>query len=348
MITIFNSHERARDGAGAAPHTNSSNFARVWIAGCLWLALTLTACGSAAPASNMTTAAAQPTAASAASTALPANAKLKVVATTTQVTALTRIVGGNLIEVHGILQAGVDPHEYEPTAENVKAFANAQIIFVNGVGLEKWLQKTIDNSGTKAVLAETATGVKLRAEKDDSGHAQDDPHIWQAAPNAVIMLNNVRDGLSTLNPANAGTYRANAAAYERTLNDLDQYIQAQIATIPTANRKVVANHDVFGYYFERYQLTFVGSVIPSMDTNFQPSARELANLVAKIKAEQVKAIFIESSINPQLAQQVAREAGVKVVDGALYGDTLGPPGSGAETLDGMLKANTDLIVAALR
>ena len=358
MIMIFNSRERARDRSGGARHSNHLNSARVWIAGCVWLALTLTACGTAAPASNTTApAAAQPTAAGAGPTALPttagaippaASAKLKVVATTTQVAALTRIVGGNLIEVHGILQAGVDPHEYEPTAENVKAFANAQIIFVNGVGLEAWLQKSIDNSGTKAVLADTSSGVKLRTEKDNSGNTQNDPHIWQTAPNAVIMLNNVRDGLSKLDPANAGTYQANAAAYERTLNNLDQYIQAQIATIPAGNRKVVANHDGFGYYFERYQLTFVGAVIPSMDTNFQPSARELANLVAKIRAEKVKAIFIESSINPQLAQQVAREAGVKVVDGALYGDTLGPPGSGADTLDGMLRANTDLIVAALR
>ena len=111
---------------------------------------------------------------------------------------------------------------------------------------------------------------------------------------------------------------------------------------------MVANHDAFGYYFERYRLTLVGTVIPSMDTNFQPSAKELAELVNKLKAQNVKAIFSESSINPQLAQQIAREAGVKVVDGALYGDTLGPAGSGADTLDGMLKANTDLIVKNLK
>jgi ABC-type Zn uptake system ZnuABC Zn-binding protein ZnuA len=148
--------------------------------------------------------------------------------------------------------------------------------------------------------------------------------------------------------ANAETYRANAAAYERKLNDLDKYIRDQIATIPAAQRKVVTNHEAFGYYFERYGLQFVGAVIPSMDTNYAPSAKDLAGLVQAIKAEKVRAIFIESSINPALAKQIAQEAGVKVVDGALYGDSLGEPGSGAETLEGMLKHNTDLIVSNLK
>jgi ABC-type Zn uptake system ZnuABC Zn-binding protein ZnuA len=322
--------------------------------------LVLAACAPAAAPTNTTApaaptvAAAQPAAISVppTATALPPAAtpkpRLKVVATTTQVTALTRIVGGDKLELHGILKADVDPHEYEPTADDVKAFANAQVIFINGVGLEKWLQKTIQNSGTTATVVDTSMGVKLRSEKDENGNTVDDPHIWHSPANAIIMLNNIRDGLSKLDAGNAETYKFKAADYEKKLNDLDAYIKAQIATIPSASRKVVTNHDAFGYYFERYGLALVGSVIPSMDTNFQPSAKELADLVARIKAQKVKAIFTESSINPQLSQQIAREAGVKVVDGALYGDTLGPTGSGADTLDGMLKANTDLIVTNLR
>ncbi len=272
--------------------------------------------------------------------------KIKVVATTTQVTALARAVGGDKIELTGILKANVDPHEYEPTPEDVRAFAAAQIIFKNGVGLEKWLEKTIENSGTQAPIIDTSKGVKIRKGNEDE--PQGDPHIWHSPLNAIIMLNNIRDGLMQVNPANADYYRANAAAYEKKLNDLDQYSMRQIASIPAANRKFVTNHDTFGYYVERYQLTFVGSIIPGMDTSFQPSAKELADLVKAIKAQGVKAIFTESSINPALAKQIAKEAGVKVVDGALYGDTLGPPGSGADTLDGMLKINTDLIVSNLK
>ena len=274
--------------------------------------------------------------------------KAKVVSTTTQVTALAKIVGGDRIDLRGILHADVDPHEYEPTADDVKAFANAQVIFKNGIGLERWLVKTIQNSGTKATTVDTSKGVKIRQGKDEHGNAEDDPHIWHSPANVIIMLDNIRDGLSQIDAANADTYKANAAAYEQKLNDLDAYIKAQIATIPQANRRVVTNHDAFGYYFDRYGLTLVGSVIPSMDTNFQPSAKELAALVNQIKAQKVKAIFTESSINPQLSQQIAKEAGVKVVEGALYGDTLGLTGSGADTLDGMLKANTALIVTSLK
>jgi ABC-type Zn uptake system ZnuABC Zn-binding protein ZnuA len=340
--------------------SRSTNSARLWITGCLFLIFTLAACApQAAPTGVPAVAPAVVTTAQPAATAVPPTAaplpptakpkpKIKVVATTTQVTALTMVVGGDKIDLHGILQANVDPHEYEPTADDVKAFANAQIIVINGVGLEKWLQKTIDNSGTKLTPVDTSTGVKIRTGKAADGSAEDDPHIWHAAPNAIIMLNNIRDGLIKADAVHADTYKANAAAYEKKLDDLDAYITAQIATIPFANRKVVANHDAFGYYFDRYQLTFVGSVIPSMDTNFQPSAKELADLVKAIKAQTVKAIFTESSINPQLAKQIAQEAGVIVVDGALFGDTLGPPGSGADTLDGMLKANTDLIVKNLK
>ena len=280
-------------------------------------------------------------------TATP-KAKLKVVTTTTQVTALTKVVGGDKIDLIGLLKANVDPHDYEPTPDDARAVANAQIIFSNGVGLEAFFDKLIQNSGTRASVIETSQGVKVRKGKDENGREEDDPHIWHAAPNAIIMLNNIRDSLSKADAANADAYKANAAAHEKKLNEVDAYIKAQIATIPAANRKLVSNHDSFGYYLERYGLTFIGSVIPSMDTNFQPTAKELGQLVKAIQAEKVKAIFVESSINPKLAQQIAKEAGVKIVDGALYGDSMGEPGSGADTLDGMLKFNTDLIVANLR
>jgi ABC-type Zn uptake system ZnuABC Zn-binding protein ZnuA len=273
--------------------------------------------------------------------------KLRVAATTTQVTALTKIVGGDKIELVGLLKANVDAHEYEPTPDDAKALANAQLIFINGVGLEEWFEKLISAAGSKALVVDTSQGVALRKGEDKNGKPEDDPHIWHAVPNVVIMLNNIRDGLSKADAANAETFRANAAAYVAKLNELDQYIKAQIATIPAANRKLVTNHDTLGYYVERYGLEFAGSVIPSMDTNFQPSAKDLAELVQKIKAQKVKAIFAESSINPALAQQIAKETGVKIVTG-LYGDTLGPAGSGADTVDGMLKHNTDLIVASLR
>lgn len=276
----------------------------------------------------------------------PVSSKLRVVATTTPVGALARVVGGDKIELATILQANMDAHEYEPRPDDVRAFANAQVILMNGVGLEKWLKKVIDNSRTSAQVTDTSRGIKLR--KGDDVNSEGDPHIWHSAPNAIIMLDNIREALSAADAPNADFYRANAAAYTSKLNDLDAYIFAQIATLPPANRKLVSNHDTFGYYSERYGLVFVGSVVPGMDTNFQPSAQNLADLVQAIKTQKVKAIFTETSINPNLARRIAQEAGVKIVEGALYGDSLGPPGSGADTLDGMLKYNTDTIVANLK
>ncbi len=278
--------------------------------------------------------------------AVTAGTKIKVVATTTQVTALAQVVGGDQIALTGIMKAGIDPHEYEPTPQDVRAVADAQLILENGVGIESWLNKLIQNSGTHASVIDASKGVQIR--KGDAQEPLGDPHIWHSIPNAIIMLNNIRDSLAQIDPAHAAAYQANAAAYQQTLNNLDQYIMEQIASIPAPNRKLVTNHDTLGYYADRYGLTFVGSIIPSMDTSYQPSAKELANLIQAIKAQHVKAVFSEASVNPALARQIAQDAGVKVVGGALYGDTLGPPGSSADTLDGMLKINTDIIVSNLK
>ncbi|MBI5876652.1 MAG: zinc ABC transporter substrate-binding protein [Chloroflexi bacterium] len=276
----------------------------------------------------------------------PAGGRIVVVSTTTPVTALVQVVGRDKIALTALLKSNVDPHEYDPQTDDLRAVAGARVIFKSGVGLDAWLDKLIQNSGTKAPVVDTSNGVIVR--KGDSHTPSGDPHIWHSAANAIIMLHNVRDGLAQADPANATAYRANADAYEKVLNDTDAYIKQQIASIPAAQRKLVTNHDTFGYYAERYGLTVVGSIIPSLDTNAQPSARELADLVRQIKAENVKAVFTETSINPALARQIAQEAGVKIVEGGLYGDTLGPPGSGAETIDGMLRKNTDLIVTNLK
>lgn len=298
---------------------------------------------SVVPACSVSTSPAETTAPG---SGLNPGARVIVVATTTQVTALAQVVGGERIALTGLLKANVDPHEYEPTPEDVRTLAVARVIFINGIGLEKWLDKVVANSGTKAPIIDTSKGVPIH--KGDAEEPQGDPHIWFSAANDAIMLNNVRDGLIVADPVNASFYKTNAAAYEQKLNDLDKYIQLQVSLIPPENRKFVANHDAFGYFLDRYGLTFAGSIIPSMDTNFEPSAQDLGKLVDAIKSKHVKAIFTESSINPNLAHQIAQEAGVKVVDGALYGDTLGPPGSGAETLDGMLKFDADLIVSNLK
>ena len=274
-----------------------------------------------------------------------AGQQLHVTVTTTQIRSLADAVAGSTAKVTPILQASDDPHAYEPKPSDVQLIANADLVLRHGMGLDHWLDKVVQNAGGNHSVVTVTTGVKL--ESGDSGEPSADPHVWFDVTNAMTMTRDIRDAMIAADPAHKDAYQANTDAYLATLQQLDSDIMAQIATIPPDQRKMVTNHDAFGYYIRRYGLTFVGSVVPSMDSSAEPSAKDLAQLIDKIKAEHVRAIFLESSINPKLEKQIAVEAGVNVVD-TLYGDTLGPPDSPAYTYEGMMRYNTQTIVRALK
>jgi len=286
-----------------------------------------------------------PTPIGAAPTASGAATRLTVVTTTTQIRSIAQAVAGDLADVRSILTPGADPHEFEPRPSDLAAISTAALVLKNGAGLDDWMDKIILNAGGQHPLVDVSKGVPLR--KGDEQEPNADPHIWFSVPNAITMTTNIRDALIQVDPSHAAAYKANTSAYVTKLNDLDKYIMDEIATVPPDQRKMVINHDAFGYYIDRYGLTFVGSIIPSMSTDAEPSAQDVANLIQKIKAENVKAIFLESSINPKLAQQIGQEANVKVVD-TLYGDSLGEPGTPGATYEGMMRYNTDTIVSALK
>lgn len=271
--------------------------------------------------------------------------RLNVVATTTQIRSMAEAVAGDRATVRSILPPGVDAHEFEPKPSDVQAVSAAALVLKNGIGLDDWLDRLLINAGGNHALTTVSDGVPIR--QGDEQETAGDPHIWFSALNAMTMTRNIRDALVAVDAAHAATYQANADAYLTRLAGLDQYIMDQIATVPPDQRKMVTNHDGFGYYIARYGLTFVGSLIPSLSSEAQPSARDVADLITKVKAAHVKAIFLESSINPQLAQQIGDETGVTVVD-TLYGDALGAPGTPGATYEGMMRYNTDTIVAALK
>ncbi len=273
--------------------------------------------------------------------------RLRVVATTTQLQDLAKNVLGDKVELAGILTADADPHEYGPTADDAKKLADADLILRSGVELEKWMDKLIASSGTRAMVVDCSQGVALR--KGDAGDPAGDPHIWFNPQNAKQMAHNMVIAATKLDSADAATFQANEQQYGRQLDDLDSYIKSAWANkLPhPADRKLVTNHDAFGYYIERYQINFVGSVIPALDTNYAPSAQDITALEAKIRQQQVKAIFLESSINPKLAQQIAGDTGVTVVNGKLYGDTLGAAGSPGDTYLKMMRYDTDLMIAGM-
>jgi ABC-type Zn uptake system ZnuABC Zn-binding protein ZnuA len=264
---------------------------------------------------------------------------LRVVATTTQVADLARNIGGDRVQVASLFKPNVDAHDYEPSPADIDTIARADVVIENGAGLESWLHDTVTSSGYDGPVVDTSQGVRLR---QLGGEA--DPHVWQDPRNAMVMVANIERALAAADPADADVYRANLAAYTKQLQALDAEVQRQIDSL--ANKKLVTNHDAFGYYIDRYHLQFVGSIIPSFDTSAELSGRDIRDLVARIKATGVKAVFSETSLPPKTAETIAREAGVKVVEGedALYGDSLGPPGSDGDTYLKMVRHNTRTIV----
>jgi zinc/manganese transport system substrate-binding protein len=278
-------------------------------------------------------------------TTTDAGTRLTVVATTTQVADFARDIGGDRVDVTQILKPNIDPHDYEPTPADLTAIGAATVLVKSGVGVEHWLDATVTSAGFKGTLVDAGAGVTIR--QADGEH---DPHIWHDPRNAKRMVQNIERAFVAAAPADAATFAQRLADYSAKLDALDADIAAKIAQLPAGNRKLVTNHDAFGYYIDRYQLEFVGSIIPSFDTSAELSARDVDDIVAKIRQTGAKAVFSESSLPPKTAEAIARQAGVEVVAGedALYGDTLGPEGSAGDTYLKMMEHNTDTIVRALR
>jgi ABC-type Zn uptake system ZnuABC Zn-binding protein ZnuA len=285
-------------------------------------AFALAACGSAAPAGS-------PQAPS-------------VVATTTVIADWVRAVGGARATVYQVLQPNTDPHEYEPRPSDVLATADAKVVFENGDGLDHWLADVVSQAGGSAKVVDLSTGLPQRLPGESSGAAksQFDPHWWHDPRDARHAVEAIRDALAAANPAGAATYRSNADAYLARLDAADRAVASCLDRIPAAERKLVSDHDAFGYFAARYGVDVVGAVIPSQSTQAQPSAGDLADLAATVRSTGVKAIFPEESLSPDLARQIARETGARA-DLTLYGDGLGAAGSPGATYLGMLVANAD-------
>jgi ABC-type Zn uptake system ZnuABC Zn-binding protein ZnuA len=259
---------------------------------------------------------------------------LQVVATTGQAADFARAVGGDRVEVSGLLAPNADPHEFEVRPDDVKALARAQVVVSSGGDLDHWLGGAIDSSGTDARVLTLADHVRV---------SEGDPHWWQDPRNAVLAVAALRDAFVAADPPGAAAYRRAAAGYTERLIRLDHAVAACMAKVPRAQRTLVTTHDALGYYARRYGIRVVGAVIPSRSTVAQPSAGEIAALVETIRREHVKAVFAESSVKPDVEEALAREAGARI-GRALWADTLGPKGSDGATYIDSIASNTAALV----
>jgi ABC-type Zn uptake system ZnuABC Zn-binding protein ZnuA len=264
-----------------------------------------------------------------------AGERLRVVATTTQVGSVAREIGGEAIELTVLLKPGIEAHDFELTPAAGAALEQADLILVSGAGLEDWLDETLETIGGADRARDLSAGVSLLP----SG----DPHYWLSAPNAIVMAENARDALAEAAPDDADGFADRADVLIERLEAADAEVRAMIDEVPPDARRIVTDHDALGYFIDEYGLVFVGSIFPSLDVSSEPSAQEIETLVAEIRDQGVTAIFTESSVNPRLAAAVAEETDARLVDEPIYTDSLGPDGSGADTLDGMLVHNARVI-----
>lgn len=272
--------------------------------------------------------------------------KLHVVATTTIIGDIARNIAGDKADVITLLTPGVDPHEYEPVPADLQALSQAKIVFANGGGLEPWLPKIMQSTGSSIKIQTLTDGLTLRT-LNEGGATVTDPHVWFDVNNAIHFAEQIRDSLITIDPANADAYQTNAKNYIARLTDLDSAVAKQVETIPPERRLLVTNHDTFGYFAARYGFKVVGTVFPASGAEASPSAQQVVELVNSIKASQVKAVFTENTLNPELANTIAQEAGVKVIT-QLYTDSLGPKDSPASTYIDLLQFDVKTIVEALK
>lgn len=272
--------------------------------------------------------------------------KIQAVATISILGDLVQNVGGDRVDVTTLVGPDGDAHVYSPTPGDARKLAGADVIFVNGLGLEGWMTRLVTASGTKAPVIVVSTGVAPRkmADERDPSRLDVDPHAWQSVGNAEIYVANIRDGLSKADPAGKAVYEANAAAYLGRLETLQRWVKANMAAIPADRREIITTHDAFGYFGDAYGMTFIAP--EGVTTDAEPSARDVAKIIAQIKKQRIPAVFIENITDPRLMDEIARETGA-TIGGTLYSDALSEANGPAATYIDMMRHNVEEFTKAL-
>ena len=279
---------------------------------------------------------------------------LRLLASESFIADIAQNVAGDRADIDVLVPVGVDPHAFDPTPVDGVRVAQADVLIVNGAGLEGFLEKLLQQAGGRARLIEAAAGLPPRqpapdeAQADEAGHEHEtDPHFWLDPIAVVRYVENIQAGLAAADPAWAGAYAANAAAYAVKLRALDAWAKEQVNTVPPGRRLLVTNHESFGYFADRYGLRVVGTVLPGTGTGSAPSARQMADLVVRIRATGAPAVFLETGSSQQLAQAIASEANVKVVTDLRTHSLTDATGVAPTYLD-MMRHNVRTVVDALR
>jgi zinc/manganese transport system substrate-binding protein len=277
--------------------------------------------------------------------AAPASAddKLKAVASISIIGDLVKNVGGVRVDLTTLIAPNSDAHVFSPTPSDAKTLGAAKAVFINGMGLEGWITRLVAAAGTKATPVVVSAGITPR-QAEEGGHHTVDPHAWQSVANVKIYVANIRNGLTKADPAGAAAYDANAKAYLGKLDALEREVRETIGNIPPDRRKIITTHDAFGYFGQAYGVQFIAPLGVAADS--EPSARDVAKIIAQVKRQKIPAVFMENISDPRMMQQIARETGAKI-GGTLYSDALSDAGGPAATYLDMMRSNVRELAKAL-
>ncbi|MET4274705.1 MULTISPECIES: zinc ABC transporter substrate-binding protein [unclassified Bradyrhizobium] len=270
---------------------------------------------------------------------LHAAEQLKVVASFSILADFVRNVGGDRINLTTLVGADSDVHVYTPAPSDAKRIADAKLVVVNGLGLEGWLPRLVQSSGSKAHVVTASAGIaplKL-------GSAAD-PHGWQSVLNAKVYVTDIANALAAADPDDAKFFRAQAKVYLEKLETLDREVREAVAKIPQERRKVISTHDAFGYFAAEYGVQFIAPLGVSTET--EPSARDIATIIGQIKAQKIPAVFLENISDDRLIRRIAAETGSKV-GGTLISDGLTGEKGPAPTYIDMVRHNIKTLTSAL-
>lgn len=278
---------------------------------------------------------------------------LKVVASFSIIADFARNVGGDRVAITTLVGPDGDAHVYEPKPSDVAAVANADVFLVNGLHFEGFLTRLVDSSATRASVVDLTRGVtpitmkKEFSEADGAAgddHGDVDPHAFQSIANAKIYVRNIADGFCAADAAGCETYAANAAAYTARLDATERDVTGAVAQIPEDRRVIITSHDAFGYFENAYGLTFLAP--EGLSTEAEPSAADIAALIAQVRDEKAAAIFVENITNPRLIEQIASETGI-AIGGTLFSDALSDASGPASTYIDMMEHNIATIKGAI-
>jgi zinc/manganese transport system substrate-binding protein len=265
--------------------------------------------------------------------------RLNVVASFSIIGDFVSNVGGERVHVTTLVGPDGDVHVYTPAPADAKKIADAKLLVINGLGLEGWLPRLLQASGSKAPIIMATKGIAPLKLGSDA-----DPHAWQSVVNAKIYVANIRDALIAADPADAGAFRANADRYLAKLDGLDREVRDTTAQIPPSHRKVISTHDAFGYFAAAYGIEFIAPL--GVSTESEASARDIADIITQVKASKIPAVFLENISDPRLMRRISAETGARI-GGTLYSDSLTGEKGEAPTYIELVRHNIKALTGAL-